>query len=351
MVEPTESEIRREGGPGKLPDSLRQDWPVAWQPVWGDKDGPWREFLSRGAQTLLFLAARLPEPLLRIVIGGLARILRRALPGRSRVAEAFLVQAFGEMDRAELSERCLVAWRHFLRVAIDIERFLRTVPEEELLDHFEVDWDPDARRICASDQGCLIVAAHVGNWELASLLVPWAGFDPFYAVAKPARNRPFSKVVQRTREQRGTRLLPRRGAMKGAAAIISAGGAIGMLLDQRARQRPVHAPFFGRQARCDRSAGVLIRRLGAPVVFLSCFQTERPMHYRARFGPCILPEQIQGVSPEDIARRINAVYEDMIREDPDQYFWLHDRYKNTPLEGSEDPEAEAVSPRGSSVVE
>jgi len=337
------------GGPAALPRALRQDWPVPWQPVWGDKRGPWRTFLSRCTEGLLALAVRLPEPLLAPFFRASAWILTSALPERARVARAFLLQAFPGLPERELARRVRGSWEHFLRVAVDAERFFRRVPEDEIRSRFEIEWSPAAQRVHAEGRGAVIVTAHIGNWEVAPALAPWVGFDPFYAVAKPIRNRPFSQVVQRGRERLGIRLLPRRGAMKDAQRILEAGGSIGMLLDQRARKKPVLAPFFGRLARCDRSAGVLMRRLAAPVLLVACYRTERPLFFRARFFDCLLPEELAGAGPEEIAARINRTFEEMIRAAPDQYFWLHDRYKDTP----DEPEAAQgrLSSEGSSVVE
>jgi KDO2-lipid IV(A) lauroyltransferase len=344
------------GGPAALPAALRQDWPVPWQPVWGDKRGPWRTFLSRSTEALIGLAVRLPDALLAPFFGALSRILVRVMPERTRVAREFLRQALGPLPERELRARVRRSWSHFLRVAIEAERFLRRVPEERVLEHFDVEWCPGGREALESGKGCVVVTAHVGNWEVAPALAPWLGFDPFYAVAKPIRNRPFSKKVQRVRERLGVRLLPRRGAMKDAARVLAAGGSIGMLLDQRARKKPVLAPFFGRLARCDRSAGVLMKRLGAPVLLVACYRTERPLHFRARFFECLSADEFAGKSPEEVAARIIGVFERMILAAPDQYFWLHDRYKDTPPHAA-DPGGEAeraggrLSPGTPSVVE
>ncbi|MCZ6598424.1 MAG: hypothetical protein O7B99_12350 [Planctomycetota bacterium] len=291
---------------------------------------------------LLALTARLPEPAVGVFVGGVARVLRRALRTRSDVSRAFLRQALGPGPEAELEQRVLQSWRHFLRVMIDSERLAR-LPSERLLEHFDVRWTEEARALRDSGEGCVLLTAHVGNWEASSTIAPWLGFDPLYAVVKPIRSRPFSKLVQRSRERRGIRLLPRRGAMRSAFAVIEAGGAIGMLLDQRARVRPVLAPFFGRLARCDRSAGVMLRRIKATVLISACYLTERPLHYRLEFFDCIRPDEVQHASPEEIAARINAAYERMILRHPDQYFWLHDRYRDTP---ERLPEMEAAAAPG-----
>jgi KDO2-lipid IV(A) lauroyltransferase len=175
--------------------------------------------------------------------------------------------------------------------------------------------------------GSLLVTLHLGDWEAGSSILPWIGFDPLYVVAKPPRNRPLSLHLQRLRESRGLRVLPRRGAMKHASAILSAGGSLAMLLDQRARMRPAMAPFFGRMAACDRSAGVLVRRAKVPVMVGAIYRADRPYRWRVVVPRVLWPEELAGRSPEDVAALLNVEFEKLIRAAPEQYFWLHDRYR------------------------
>ena len=213
---------------------------------------------------------------------------------------------------------------------VETEGLDRRIDRARVLEHCTIEMCEDARAVLAQRRGAILVTGHIGNWEAASLFLPWIGFDPLYTVAKAPSNRPLSMHLQKKRERRGLRLLARRGAMGDAAAIIRAGGSLAMLLDQRARKKPVIAPFFGRPARCDRGAGVLLRRMSAPVFFGVCSRTPRRWHYRLKLGPVWQPESIAHERPEEIARRINAEFERMILAAPEQYFWLHDRYRGAP---------------------
>jgi len=174
------------------------------------------------------------------------------------------------------------------------------------------------------------VTCHVGSWEAALPALPWMGMDPAYGVAKPLKNRPLSISAQRDREARGVRLLPRRGAMAMAPKILRAGGSIGLVLDQRASKRPLLAPFFGRPARCDRSAGVLLKRVRVPVLALACYLTEKPFHYRIEFFDRLMPDEVAHLEVGEIITRLNRAFERMILKHPEQYFWLHDRFRETP---------------------
>jgi KDO2-lipid IV(A) lauroyltransferase len=351
MTAPSESVA---AGRVVLPPGLRQDWPVPRFEVLGTRDGLGARLECLAVDVVTGGIDGLPQWLRERVIGGLARLGRRVDRGHSDAARDFLRTAFGELSERELDERVLEAWRHFLRVVLSSQNFARHVPIERIREHFTLDLSQEVQEIFASDKGQIVITGHMGDWEAGSAILPWIGCDPVYVVAKPPRNKPMSQQLQRAREARGVRVLPRRGAMQHASAVIEAGGTLAMLLDQRARTRPVFAPFFGRLARCDRSAGVLMKRLGAPVLLVACYRTERPLFFRAKFFDCLDPADFARQGPEEIAGRINAVFERMIREAPDQYFWLHDRYKDTPRgrEGADAPaSASRLSPEPPSVVE
>lgn len=315
-----------------LPQGLRQDWPVPWQPVWGERDGvlPLLEHLA--ARGFVSGLSYLPDAPRELLLGGVARLLRAVDKRHREAARRFLRQAFagGEAFEGE-DARVLQAYRHLLRIVVEGAKADRLKVEPALTERYELDVCDDFWRARDAGRGSILVTGHLGDWEASSALLPWLGFDPLYVFARAPKNKPMSKAVQAARERRGIRVLPRRGGMKDARAVIAAGGCLGLLLDQRARSKPVLAPFFGRPARCDRSAGVLVKRLGAPVLVGACVRLA-PLRWKTVCHTVLWPEDLSGSSPREVATRINQELERLILEWPDQYFWLHDRYRDTPLE-------------------
>jgi KDO2-lipid IV(A) lauroyltransferase len=309
-------------------------WPIPEREVGGRHSGGAKRLEAWAARALLGFFGRLPGVLLAPVLGGLARLARRLDRRRSGAAGTFLRQALGE-DGAQLERRVLDAWRHFFRLAADAVGFDRRCLGMPLAEHYRVRASACAREVLESGAGCLLVGAHLGDWEAGLPALAGLGFTPLYAVGKPPQNHYLALELQALRQRRGMRLLARRGAMGDVPGVVRAGGAVVMLLDQRAARRPVMAPFFGRLARCDRSAGVLLRRLGAPVVLFSCLRAERPGQFELNLGPVINPEDVAGLKPEAVATLLNGHLERMILDRPDQYFWLHDRYRDTPAEERE----------------
>lgn len=320
------------------------EWPVELEFQFGERTGWGARLESLSLRAFFAVVIRLPNGLYEGLIEGLARLARRFDRRHADAGRRFLTQAFGTPDKpgrlsaTGLTEdqrevRLLEAFRHFFRVASDTERFLQRVPIERTFDFVEVDLCPRAQEILRSGVGAVPVSPHVGSWEVSSLFLARMGLSPLYAVAKPVKNRYLSEAMFAAREKRGIRILPRRGAMGAAPKVIAHGAGLGMLLDQRANSRPVYAPFFDRPARCDRSAGVLMRRMKAPLLMMACYRDlKRPQHFKLCIPEVIEPEEIAGLSPEGIAARLNASFERMIEQRPEQYFWLHDRYKDTPLD-------------------
>ena len=309
--------------------AARQVWPVAHQPVLGERGGALAWIECQLVLATMGGAARLPASLRRALVGLLARAGRRFDRAHSRAAEEFLRQALGrELPRAELEPRVLQAWRHLIEVTLDFEVFERRMDPARAREQLELELCAEAREIIERKQGCVLVSGHIGDWETGAALFNWAGFGPLYVISKPPKNRWLALHAQRVRESRNMRLLPRRGAMEFAPAVVRGGGTLAMLLDQRARWKPVRAPFFGREATCDRTASVLLRRLRAPLVFAACYRTERPAHYRLVVPRVVQAAEVAHLGPEEVAALVNRELEQLILRAPEQYFWLHDRWRS-----------------------
>lgn len=292
------------------------------------RGGAWLEFAAlRAAQVGL---GALPAPVLRPVLAGFARLARRVDRRHTRAARAFLATAFPEADEAELERRVLASYRHLARVAVECDRLPRLIGAR-LGDHFEVETCEGLEEVVAGG-GCLVLTAHVGLWEAVALPLLAMGYPGGVAVGKPPNNQHLARWIQRRREALGGVALPRDGAVQGVTAAVRAGGAAILLLDQRPRQgrKSVRVELFGRPAACDRSAGVLVRRVRAPMVVAGCYLTDRPGRYRQVFQRVVRPEELAGLSPEEVMALVNRETEALVRRAPDQYFWLHDRFKGAP---------------------
>jgi len=224
----------------------------------------------------------------------------------------------------------LSSYRHLIVQTLRDTRFNARVLGPDMASHFELHLCEGARRLQGTDQGFLFVTAHIGAWEAFGAAGPMLGYDPAYVVSRPPKNLPLSVHFQRVREARGMHLIHRHGAVRGITQVVEAGGCVALMLDQRAHGKTVLAPLFGRPAHCERSIAVLIRRLKVPVLFGACYETGTPFQYELHIPRAMQPEEFAGRGPEEILAEINGELERMILARPEQYFWLHDRYRKAP---------------------
>ena len=298
--------MRQEAGPvEQLPAS---------QEVVGDRNG-WTQWVQYGlVRAGVALFAVLPGPLRHAVLTLLARVARALDRKHADPAREFLTTALGpELEPARRERLVLGAFRHLAMVAIDSHRRRRI--RGPISERYRFEPCERMQELLDEPRPVVLVTGHIGDWEAATLGFASAGFRPLYVVAKPPRNRPLSIWMQRAREHQNVRLLSRYGAVEGARKVVQQGGSLGFLLDHRATKRAVLAPFFGREALCERTSGVLLRRLGLPVVITACYRAERDLHYRIVAPRVLEPEEPSRLSPEEIATEINRTLEQLILAD------------------------------------
>ena len=203
----------------------------------------------------------------------------------------------------------------------------------------------DLERVLASPSGAVFVGPHLGNWEAGLMGLPFTGLAPLYGIAKPAKNRPLSRHVQRQRERTGTWILGRHGAFSKSVRVLRAGAYLAMVTDQRARINPVIVPFFGRPAWTEQAPAVLLLRRKVPLVIGACLALEG-RRFELVFTRTLWPDDWAGRSVAAVTTEIMQTMEELIRAHPEQYVWIHDRYYKAPAELPPEAEGARSAARG-----
>ncbi len=311
-------------------------WPVDVPPFRDERfRSLWHRTLylaMRGAQRTVFA---MPAWMRAAVVGTLAFGGRVFDKRHTEAARDYISTALPKASPSEVDGLIKKAWRHLLRMAVVSEGVSAQLMGKRLGDHYDVYMVPEAEKLVAEKASAILVTAHCGYWEASCPGVVGLGVPATYAIGKAPRNDFVAQHIQSMREGQGMRLIPRNGAMSAVPSALRAGGIVGMLMDHRPRQKPVTAPFFGRPAACDRSAGVLLRRVKVPLVFYGCYSLPgtdplKTWRFQLRFPRVIQPEELAGLGPEEIAATVNAELEGLILHRPDEVFWLHDRFKGAP---------------------
>ncbi len=177
----------------------------------------------------------------------------------------------------------------------------------------------------------LLLTAHLGNWELlpaASRLTPY----PLTIVVRPLDAPWLNRVAEALRGKADVELIAKQAALRPILTALSRGRLVGILLDQNAARREgVFVPFFGRPASTSRAMAVLALRTGTPVVPIFTHRQPDGRHVVV-VQPPIEPEAGKGGAwaITDLTTRYTAAIEAAIRATPDQWLWMHDRWRTRP---------------------
>lgn len=286
--------------------------------------GPVGRFFSGIAVRCL---CALPSGALRRVasfVGGLAWVLRI----RRKVTLDNLSHAFPELPEPERRRIAKGAYRNMALVALESVaapgRIKKPLDPAVRFENREV-----LDRALAEGKGVLLVSAHLGNWERLGEELCRRGL-PVSAVVRPLSGAINERIV-RSRLDAGLKLIHPRGAMIGAFKALSRGEMVAMLVDQViSAEHGVFVPFFGRLASTNPAVSVVARRTGAPVLVVLSLRDQHGLRICVD-GP--FPVTKTEDAEADVRAHtalINSVLEGWIRRYPDQWLWLHRRWKVQP---------------------
>ena len=176
-----------------------------------------------------------------------------------------------------------------------------------------------------SNNGLLILTAHLGLHELlAPIVALYKG--PMHMVARSFKRPRVERFVRSVRERFGNHALPKRGAVRGILRALAKGGRTVMLIDQRVHPNEgIEVPFFEQASTTSPLLAQLSLRTGAPVLPLFAI-SEGPGRYVVRARPAIVPRGSDG-SVQELTARYMTVVEREIRRQPEQWLWMHDRWR------------------------
>ena len=175
-------------------------------------------------------------------------------------------------------------------------------------------------------RGVLVATAHLGNWELSAFSHAWMT-APMNIVVRPLDNPKIDALVERYRARSGNHIIEKNDAARGILRALQSGEAVGILIDQNTTlDQGVFIDFFGQKACAGTAFAKLAHHSGAAVVPGFALWSEEERRYVLRFYPEV---PMSGDGAED-TRRVQAQLESVIREYPDQWLWIHRRWKTRP---------------------
>jgi KDO2-lipid IV(A) lauroyltransferase len=250
------------------------------------------------------------------------------LPSRRQIALNNLATAFGAERSA--AERHRLARRSFQHLGMSlVELCALLFRPRALLSRITVDGLHHLKAAAAEGRGLLALSAHYGNWELLFAVGRLASLE-LAAVVRPMDNPVLDRVVTVMRQRVGALIIAKRHALRDILDALKAHRMVGMLVDQNAaRHEGVFAPFFGRPASTTRAMAVIALRTAAPVLPMFIRREAGGRHVIEVSAPIVPPEDRSVVAYTAL---FNREIENAVRRAPDQWFWLHDRWRTRPLD-------------------
>ncbi len=251
-----------------------------------------------------------------------------------RVAMENLDLAYGAgLDRSAKARLIRGHFRHLALCGMEMIRTPHMLRAETLDKHIAVEGEEHLRAAVSQGRGVLIVTAHLGNWEWIGLWLSAHGYK-IHAVARALDNPWLDAWVVRRRSAAGQEVLYKKGALRDMLRVLAAGELVGILIDQNERVEPIFVDFFGHPASVNRGAASVAQKTGAAVVmtfdrregrvFRHCLVFEPPMYARED-----LPRKEAVL---ELTERMTRRIETAVRACPEQWLWVHRRWKTQPGE-------------------
>lgn len=281
-------------------------------------------------RVLVTMIGRLPLDTARSFGAGLGRFVYWPLGIRRKVVERQIQAAFPGLDLAEVRRVSRAAYEHFGRSVVEIA-VLSRLPAGAVMQWFEGSDDlaPFDAAVTAGN-GLIAVTGHLGSWELTAAYFAARGHQ-IDVIARHMQNPLFDAYLKRTRERYGVRVVYDDEAVRTIPRALRDGRIVALVSDQGVKGlASAFVQFFGRPAKTPRGAAVFAHRFESPAMFFAAMRQPSGkywMHIRP------IPVQRGGEREQeidDIVAAYTRTLETFVRRYPEQYFWLHRRWRRQP---------------------
>ena len=290
-----------------------------------------------GFYALVVLLRSLPVRSIRVVAGLLGSLLYSVIPRRRQIALQNIRIAFGaKMSEKEIKRLARQSCKAFILTGIEIVKSPFRFEEGRVVrdrryktEHLE-DLFQKAKMIHDKADGCIFVTPHLGNWELLPYVSALIGI-PLAIVIRPLDNPYLERAIFSSRITSGQLMIPKINAMFSLERILRKGRSVGMLPDQ-STSRGLRVQFFGASATVTPIPAILAIRHSRPVVVVAACRTNDPYFFEGFVSDPIWPDTHGADERSEIIRitgEINLKMEEVIRRFPEQYLWMHNRWKES----------------------
>jgi KDO2-lipid IV(A) lauroyltransferase len=248
---------------------------------------------------------------------------------RRGVVDDNLRHAFPELSPAERKRLARRMWEHLLVLVYEVAHASRKIHQTNWRRYVRLVGMDRGVRLLLGVRPTVIVTAHFGNFEIGGYMLGLLGF-PSFTVARNLDNPYLDRFVGRFRGASGQYMIPKNGGYDQILQVLAAGGTMAFLADQYAGPKGCWVEFFGRPASAHKAIALLALEHDAPIMVCSARRLERPLQFEVTLSAIADPREAgdEAGSVRQLTQWYTSQVERMIRQAPDQYWWLHRRWKD-----------------------
>jgi KDO2-lipid IV(A) lauroyltransferase len=260
---------------------------------------------------------------------GLAWLTTTAIPFRRELIDDNLRNAFPNVSPEVRRRTARRMWEHLFLMLAEIAHFPRKVHDTNWREFIHFKNESWMMRELFRSRPRVFVSGHYGNFELAGYTLGLFGF-PTFTVARTLDNPYLDRFVNEFRASKGQFILPKQGSAQEAAALLEGRGTLGVLADQHAGPKGCWVNFFGRPASTHKAIAVFALSNQAPLMVGYARRLDRPMHFEMGLEAVVEPNNMDPAlnDVKSLTQWFSDVLETIIRRAPEQYWWVHRRWRD-----------------------
>ncbi len=278
---------------------------------------------------------------LRVLVGRfIGWSLRCVFRFRIRIVRMQLALAFPEWDESQLEKTVRGLYRHLGLSLVEILS-LPGVNPEFIQNIINYEGEQNLKDGLARGKGVLLLTCHIGNWELPGISLVADGYN-IRAIGKEMKNAAGDTLREMLRDGNGVVTIPRRNSIKQILRELKQNNVVTVVLDQNmTADEGIFVDFFGYPACTMKALAVLAARTGAAVIPCQMWREPNCRDHWIKFHPAVPCEELPDADVEENHRhntqRYTKVLEAMIRSRPEQWLWIHKRWRTRPAGETESP--------------
>lgn len=250
---------------------------------------------------------------------------------RGAVVDDNLRHVFPDLTETERRQISREMWEHLFLLVCEIAHAPRKIHRTNWRDYISFGGRRKFVQSLLDPRPTLLVTGHLGNFELGGFATGLLGF-PSFTIARTLDNRYLDRYLNTFRGANGQYMLPKQGSSTQVKAVLDSGGVLSLLGDQQAGPKGCWVEFLGRPASCHKAIALFPMTSGAPLLVAATTRVRGPMTLKitclGELDPATEPSLASSVP--SVTRWYNDRLGEAIRAVPQQYWWVHRRWKGTP---------------------